>query len=125
MMKVLLNSDDMGVMECGTDCLRAYIRVAAQQIQSWTDGTTTGQELILSVFRRQLDPEFPENALNDVGMTITQYLKKAEGIDGELMEGIFDAVLTKLATLKMTVPKVKAVCHCICVALLASLWPFA
>lgn len=106
MMNVLLNSVDLSVVLAGTSCLRAYLHIAAKQVQGWSDGTTTGQELILNVFRRQLDPDFPETGMDDVGKTITQYLKKAEDVDGDLLEGIFDAVLGKLATLRMTSSKV-------------------
>ena len=59
-------------LRTGTDCLRAYIRGSAERVQGWSDGTTTGQDLMLEVFRRQLDPSFPETALDDVGKTITQ-----------------------------------------------------
>mmetsp|Transcript_4368 Transcript_4368/g.6740 ORF Transcript_4368/g.6740 Transcript_4368/m.6740 type:complete len:773 (+) Transcript_4368:41-2359(+) len=123
LMHLILSTDDATILQNGAQCLSAYVTRASPQLAAWSDGSSTGLDLIVRVVALLLAPPFsspsgPEASSTDptdinraiassesaaifVGPLITQLIIKAGQLLGPRVNDILKAVVQRLVTAKM------------------------
>lgn len=95
----VMHSDDNAVLQCGGECLRAYLAAAPDQVAALSDPATgtSGLQQIVAVAGYLLNPAGSEFAATFVGRLVTTLIQKAgPGRLGDSLDLLLKAVLSKL-----------------------------
>ncbi|XP_005988453.1 importin-9 isoform X2 [Latimeria chalumnae] len=92
-----LHTDDNATMQNGSECLRAYVSVALDQIVQWHDDQgRSGLWYVMQVVNQLLDPRTSEFGAAFVGRLVSSLISKAGTQLGENLDQILRAILSKM-----------------------------
>ncbi|XP_043478720.1 importin-9 isoform X2 [Leptopilina heterotoma] len=93
----ILNSEENGTLQSGSEVICTYLSVAAHQIIDRRDNTgVTGLEYILKTLAQLLNPRSSEFTAAFVGRLVTTLIRKAGNTLGENLDLLLKAVLSKM-----------------------------
>lgn len=92
-----MKSDDTGVLQSGSECLRAYMSKSMDQIINWKDDKDqSALSYIVLVINHMLDPKTSEHGCQQIGRVITTLMRQAAHVLGDDLNFILKAVLSKM-----------------------------
>jgi hypothetical protein len=92
-----LKADDTAILQCGSECLRAYISKSPEQVINWHDDKgLNALHYIVMVINHMLDPKTSENSCSNIGKLITSLIRHTANVLGDNLDSILKAVLSKM-----------------------------
>ncbi|XP_031834717.1 importin 9 [Nomia melanderi] len=93
----ILNSEENETLQSGSEVIRTYLSVAAQQVTVHRDSDgQTGLQYILQIVAQLLNPQSSEFTATFVGRLVTTLIRKAGDKLGENLDLLLKAVLSKM-----------------------------
>ncbi|EDV24941.1 uncharacterized protein TRIADDRAFT_56375 [Trichoplax adhaerens] len=93
----VMNTDDVSIIQSGSDCLRAFISRSSDQVFEWKDPEgNDGLSYVINCILKQVDPQLEQYSAAQVGKLTIVFFRKGDVLAQQHLGTILRGVLAKM-----------------------------